>query len=308
MPSEIETEISAEQVREQVMVRRDPAEMAEYTRTVPILFDQFQEAIGYVTNLLERAQRTKRPGGVWLLGEGGCGKSFVLDHILRRHKPTEGQFERKCPILHLVFSSRPSESDIMLTLLYQLGQDLNLLRNRDNAELERTLVAALAAAQTLLILCDEAQHLWLNIHASRVADRLGARVGDLLKRIYDQSGVAFIFAGTPGLQKILDTDSQSATRWKGLFSLQAFQLGTEFEDVLAAIDEAMPMRTLSGLDKTADKIHLITGGNLRNLKDFLAEAVFLAAKNSSPNISQHLHQACKNTFGSAKPNPFKTYE
>ena len=78
MPSEIETEISAEQVREQVMVRRDPAEMAEYTRTVPILFDQFQEAIGYVTNLLERAQRTKRPGGVWLLGEGGVWEKFCF--------------------------------------------------------------------------------------------------------------------------------------------------------------------------------------------------------------------------------------
>lgn len=303
IPKEIEVEISAEQLREQIMDRSDPGEMAEFTRTVPILFDQFRDALEYANNLLDRTQRTKRPGGAWYLGDGGSGKSFVLEHILKRHKPIETQFVRKCPILFLVFSSRPSESEVMLTLLYQLGQDLNLLRSHSNSEIEKILISALSIAQTIAILCDESQHLWLNSLAARVADRMGGRTGDLLKRIYDQSGVAFIFAGTPGLQQILDSDSQANTRWKGVFSMQPFQLNAEFEDVLAAMDEAIPMNETIGLDRMAEKIHMVTNGNFRNLKDFLAEAVFLAARDKAPNISHHLQQACKNTFGS-KLNPF----
>ena len=296
-------EVSAEQLREQIRSRQNPDEMYEYIRTIPILFDQFHEALQFANNLLERTKRTKRPGGVWFIGDGGAGKSFLLEQILKRNQPEETTFSRTCPILYLTFSSRPTESDIMLTLLYQLGQDLNLIRNRNNAELEKILISALAAAKTIAILCDEAHHLWLNTLAPRVADRIGGRCGDLLKNIYDKSGVAFIFAGTPGLHNILEIDSQASTRWKGVFDLKIFHNGPEFQDILAAIDEAIPMHEPSRLDEYSDQIHLITKGNFRDLKDFIAEAVYLAAKKKASNISGYLYQACKNTFGD-QHNPF----
>lgn len=303
IPKEVKVQISAEQLRLQIMERHDPSEMAEFTRTVPIAFDQFQDAVNYAQNLLKRAKRTKRPGGVWFLGEGGSGKSFLLEQILKQYQPEESVYARICPILYLAFSSKPSESEILLSLLYQLGQDLQLTRTRSNSELEKILISALDVAKTIAILCDEAQHLWLNVLAARVADRVGGRAGDLLKRIYDQSGVAFIFAGTMGLHKILDGDTQAATRWKGVFNLKTFTLGDEFADILAALDEATPMREIAQLDQQAESLFLVTNGNFRNLKDFLAEAVFLAASENQPSIAPFLHQACKNTFGD-KPNPF----
>jgi len=300
IPLEIKDEISAEQVRQLVIERNDANEMAEFARTVPIMFDQYKEAIEYANNLLERKKRSSKPGGVWYLGEGGCGKSFILEYILKTNPPHESTFLRKCPILYIVFSSTPTERSILQTLLKQLGQNEQLMAAQSNDKLEETLIHALKVAQTLAILGDEAHHLWLNIKASQASN--------LIKRIYDQSGVAFVFSGIPTLYQTLSDDPQVSTRWKGVFNLSQFQLGPEFEDVLAALDEAIPMQKISNLDRMAEKIHLITQGNLRNLKDFISEAVFLAATGKSEIILPYLHQACKNTFGQKHANPFDKNE
>jgi len=300
IPPEIKDEVNAEQIRQLVMERNNASEMAEFARTVPIMFDQYKEAIEYANNLLERKKRSAKPGGVWYLGEGGCGKSFILEYILKSNPPQESTFQRRCPILYIVFSSTPTERGILLTLLKQLGQNETLMEAQNNDKLEETLIYALKVAQTLAILGDEAHHLWLNAKAYQAAN--------LMKRIYDQSGVAYVFSGIPTLYQALSDDPQISTRWKGVFNLTQFQLGPEFEDVLAALDEAVPMKKISNLDQMSEKIHLITQGNLRNLKDFISEAVFLAANAKSEIILPYLHQACKNTFGQKQANPFETYE
>lgn len=283
-----------------------PAERAEFTRTISISVDGYRHANDFVDALLDRSARSPRPGGLWLLGDGGVGKSFILEAVYRRHPPSESQTKRHCPILSLSFSSRPSESEILLTVLLQLGQNPKSIRYQNNAELMDHVVDAVSTGGALAILFDEAHHLWLNTSAKRVTDRMGGRLGDFLKRFYDRTGLAYIFAGTNGLHDLLDADSQASTRWPGTLRLHPFADDEKFRGLLAALDMAIPMPKPAGLttDSLASRIFESTKGNFRNLKTLLAQAVYIAASEGAHLISEaHLARAHFLTFCS-ETTPF----
>lgn len=283
-----------------------PAERAEFTRTISISVDGYRQANDFVDALLDHSARSQRPGGLWLIGDGGVGKTFILDGVHRRHPPFESQTKRHCPILSLSFSSRPSESEILLSILLQLGQNPKSIRYQNNAELMDKVVDAVSAGGALAALFDEAHHLWINASAKRVTDRRGGRLGDFLKRFYDLTGLAYIFAGTNGLQELLDVDSQARTRWPGTLRLHPFEDDEKFRGLLDALDQAIPMPEPAGLatDPMASKIYASTKGNFRNLKTLLSQAVYIAASEGAPRITQaHLARAHFLTFCS-ETTPF----
>ena len=253
-----------------------------------------------------RSARDPEPGGLWLLGEGGVGKSFILKYIQEHYPPSETTTARRCPVISLTFSSRPTEKEVISLLLMQLGQDPSMLRFQTLSELEHILVMAIRSADTLAILMDEAHHVWLNVNAARVADRIGGQVGDFLKHLYTRTGVAFIFCGMPGMERILMVDSQAKTRWNGVFRLSLFSYDLEFLSVLASLDESLPMAEKSNLHEPelSAKIFKVCEGNFRVLKNFLAQAVFFAAQAGSKSIAPHLSMACTMIFGQSH-NPFE---
>ncbi|WP_322880628.1 TniB family NTP-binding protein [Pandoraea sputorum] len=290
--------LQGEALRQHILTTT-PQQRAEYMRMVSVNVDGFRKGLDFAEHLIRRSERTSCPGGLWVIGDGGVGKSFIIDALHTRHAPVETPLARYCPVLRLRFASRPAESEIILGLLLQLGQDPATLHYQRNADLEQYLLDALPVCQTLAILFDEANHLWLNVQAKRTADRLGGRLGDFLKRFYDKSGLAFIFAGTNGLQNILEGDSQASTRWSGVLRLSPFAYDESFIGVLAALDEAMPMREPSGLatEALAHRLFEASNGNFRLLKNLLSEAVFLAAVDDAPSVSQaHLARAHFMTF------------
>ncbi|MGX8883982.1 hypothetical protein ACWWD9_12310 [Methylovorus sp. SPW-M1] len=142
--------------------------------------------------------------------------------------------------------------------------------------------------------------------SKRTKDRFGGPIGDFLKRLYDQSSVAFIFSGTEGLNEYLEVDSQASTRWPGMLKLKPFDYDDHFIGVLRALDEAIPMAHPSGLDspELSEKMFKSCMGNFRLLKTILCKAVKYASINSHVSIQlEHLHQAHEWTFAQAK-NPF----
>jgi len=283
VPSPVEQRASA--------LKGTAAERAEFTRHVSVDVDGYRLANKYIDGLIARSEWTRHPGGFWILGDGGVGKSFILDAVYRRYPPSETQTTRYCPILILSFASRPSESDILISLLLQLGQDPGTLSYQNNSELEEILLEALPACKVLGILFDEAHHLWLNTKAKRIADRQGGRLGDFLKVFYDRSGLAYIFAGTSGLENLLESDTQASTRWAGKIKLQPFADDEKFRGLLYSLDEALPMQEQMGLscEPLASQLFNATLGNFRLLKALLAEAVFIAASEGMPKLTtKHL--------------------
>lgn len=279
--------------REEVLLGT-PEQKYAYVECVPIHVESFTQSREFIDALFERSKRTNRPGGLWILGDGGVGKSFILNDIHERYIPIDTETARTTPVLSLTFDERPAVSNILIQLLLQLGQDPDLLHYKKNADLQHYLVDAIPECGTLAILFDEAHHLWLHTSAKRNLDRRGGILGDFLKQLYDKTSVAYIFSGTPGLVDICDSDHQARTRWSGTLRLKPFELNEKFIGLLMAIDHALPFPELSGLAEIdiATKLYQSTKGNFRLLKRLLAEAVFLAAKDNAPKLStKYLAQA-----------------
>ena len=262
-----------------------PDDRAQYVLDVPIAFDEYRRANKYIDALLARAKVAKKPGGLWIIGEGGRGKSFILERLLKRLKPVEGDHRRLSPVLYLTFEARPSIGEIYIRLLVQLGQDPRSLKGLSLKELRDTLRDAVKTAGVLLIAFDEAQHLWV-LATKKSKGEAGGALGATLKRLYDFLGVAFVFIGTPPLDEIRRQDEQT-TRWPGLSFLKAFVYNEEFLGVLATLDQCLPMPERANLidSKLSKAIFDSCRGSFRLLKMLLAEAVRSASQNGEKNIS-----------------------
>jgi len=269
-----------------------PDARAQYVLDVPIAFDEYRRANKYIDALLARSKVSQKPGGLWIIGEGGRGKSFILERLLKRLKPVEGDHRRLCPVLYVTFESRPSIGEIYIRLLLQLGQDPRSLKGQSLKDLRDTLGDAVKTAGLLLIAFDEAQHLWVLASKKNKGDA-GGSLGATLKRLYDFLGVAFVFIGTTPLDEIRRQDAQT-TRWPGLSFLNAFSYNEEFLGVLGALDECLPMPDKAKLsDITLSKpIFESCRGSFRLLKMLLSEAVRIASQEEAKQISlQHLADA-----------------
>lgn len=267
-----------------------PADRASFALGLTVNVKGFVQATSFMESLLERARRTKCPGGLWILGLGGCGKTFALSSFVDKHPHVDNGDTRVCEVLRLPFDGRPSESDILLAILLLLGQDPSALKHHRNADLNRMVRSAIEQCKVKMILFDEAQHIWLKTSSStkRSGDRLGGHLGDFLKRLYDETGVAFVFAGTPGLTALLEQDTQASTRWPGMKHLEQFRYDENFLQLLDILDAALPMESPAGLSEARLSKQLFEGsqGNFRRLKQFLAEAVFVAATERSRTVQR----------------------
>lgn len=300
-----EHELTPLEMREKAM-KGTPRERAEFTRSVSVEVDGYRRGLDCAEKLIARAAETKSPGGLWILGDGGTGKTFINDCLIKRHKPVETVEFRYCPVLYLTFESRPSESDVLLDILVQCGQDPDAIRYQNNKDLMNITLEAIAACDTAAALFDEAHHLWLSASGKRVQDRAGGRLGDFLKRFYDKSGIAYIFSGTPGLKSLYDADTQARTRWCGVLELEPFACDEKFVGLLAALDQAIPMNEPAGLATSGmyPRMHAACTGNFRLLKNLLAETVRLAAAEGANSISmRHLAETYRALFCSEQ-TPF----
>ncbi|MFQ6332644.1 TniB family NTP-binding protein [Methylophilus sp. 3sh_L] len=283
-----------------------PAQKYAFMENVAINVDSFQNARDFIDALLMRTTRAKRPGGLWIVGEGGVGKSFILADLINRYPQMDTDVARITPVLGISFEERPSVSSILIELLIQLGQDPQLIHYRRNADLQRMLIDALPSCGTMAIFFDEAQHLWLTARSRKSLDRKGGALGDFIKQLYDKTHVAFIFCGTPGLTEIFKEDSQANTRWSGTLQLKSFNYDSVFIGLLKVLDQAAPLREECGLAKNyAEKLYQSTRGNFRLLKRLLAEAVYIAAMQDADKLSaEHLAEAHFGIFCDQE-NPFK---
>ena len=290
--------------REEAM-RGSPNQKYQFVQEVTVQIEEFKQAREYIDALLERGKHTSKPGGLWIVGDGGVGKSFLLKDAHQRHPQLDTDIARITPLLTLNFEGIPSISSLLIEMLLQLGQEPELIRGQTNSELRKMLIDALPACGTSGVLFDESQHFWLR--TKRTADRNAGAFGEYLKELYDDTSLAFIFTGTPGLRDVFENDNQVYTRWSGLLNLEPFKFGDQFFGVLAALDQAIPLPEPAGLTnpKLAEKLFASTKGNFRLIKRMLAEAVLLADKDGAESLDLHYLAKAHFLIFCSRENPFK---
>jgi hypothetical protein len=283
-----------------------PAEKAEFTKQTAINVPKLLLAKDYTSALFDRVGATRSPGGLWLFGEGGTGKTFIFESLIKANRPSDSLVRRTVPLLYLPLAGRPAIRDMLIGLFVQLGQHPEAFGRITNDALERDLLEALVVCGTKGVLIDEAHHIYLSATTRRV-DRYGGVLGDFIKRFYDRSEIAFVFAGSAGLEAAYENDRQLSTRWSGRIHLHPFRYDDEFIAVLNALDELVPLPERCGFGSGAlpEQLFEACAGSFRTLKALVSSAVYIAAGEDAHRIhKRHLQRAYFLTFCKTD-GPFK---
>lgn len=271
-----------------------------------VLFPAFDVALRTAAFLIRQAEFLDEPGGLMILAEGGCGKSFIGEQLALDFPRTESLYELYVPVVFITIPEDRDEKSLMVNLLSQLGERVGK-NDFTAAELESKLIEAFRRVKCRCIFVDEAQRLDTTTKNRRQADRKMGLIGERLKTLYSKAGVAIILAGTPSLQDLVLSDPQYKTRWSASVQLAPFAMGPEFQGVLNALATLVPLvgKTDFSRFEVASAIWTSCDGYFRRLKNLLCNALAIAIDELATSIApHHLQQAYLRSSDFNKTNPF----
>lgn len=278
----------------------------QFFRRRVVLFPAFEVAFRTATFLIRQAEFLDEPGGLMILAEGGCGKSFIGEQLALDFPRVESVYELEVPVVFITIPDDHDVKDMMVDLLAQLGERVS--KNDFTAdELESKLIEAFRRVKCRCIFVDEAQRLDTISKNRRQADRKMGAIGERLKTLYAKAGVAIILAGTPSLQELVLSDPQYRTRWSASVRLEPFKMEADFLGVLNALAALVPLpgKTDFSRIEVASAIWTSCEGYFRRLKNLLCNALSIAIDESAACITiSHLQQAYLRTSDFNKTNPF----
>ena len=278
----------------------------QFFRRRVVLFPAFEVALRTAAFLIRQAEFLDEPGGLMVLAEGGCGKSFIGEQLALDFPRTESLYELHVPVVFITIPDSHDEKDLMVNLLSQLGEQVGK-SDFTAVELESKLIEAFRRVKCRCIFVDEAQRLDTTTKNRRQADRKMGPIGERLKTLYSKAGVAIILAGTPSLEELVLSDPQYKTRWSASVRLEPFAMGPEFQGVLNALAALVPLpgKTNFSQFEVASAIWTSCDGYFRRLKNLLSNALAMAIDESATSLTpHHLQQAYLRSSDFNKANPF----
>jgi len=290
------------------MIARSPGVRAQFVLDLTIFTDQLNQGVASIEAMMHRAGQISAPGGEIILGEGGTGKTFLINRMLKRFPPHHSRLVSFVPVVTIKLEETPMTEKFKVSILKALGHAsaTKLLSSSERAD---DVISALAACGARCLLIDEGHHLQLTSGARRNKDRLAGPLGEYLIGLYEKIGLAFIYFGTPSLGDLFAYDKQLSTRWPGRISLAPYALDEHWLALLDSLDDALPMQAKAGLAEptVAAKIYEFTLGYFRCLKSFLSEAVRQAAIDHADRLENRHLQLAYYLLGFPPPNPFGEY-
>lgn len=286
LPETIKSEKSSPEKERARALNGSPAEREAFTVKVVVHTPHLKLIDDCVQSLMEVACRIPFPGGFCVTGEGGTGKTVLLEHIKRRYPSEEGYFAAKRTVVELRLPERPTGNGIAQLLLNEMGNEL-VARGKAPVDIYQTLYKTLNACGTKLLLIDEAQHLLPTYKPRSNAARLTGAAGDFLKLLHDKTSIPIGFFGPPEIAGTFDRDAQLRSRFPGRIRLNEYAGDAAWNQVLAALDKALPLSESSHLSypEISKWLHKSSQGNFRELKRILGRAVFLASRDRKNTLT-----------------------
>ena len=266
----------------------------------------FEQAIDTAGRLMKYALSMPEPGGLQILAAGGSGKTFLKKNLLEEYPAVDSLYKLVVPFVAIELLSTDGEKELLAGILAQCGERLNPSLFTAN-ELENKIVDAFKEVGVHGLYIDEANRLDTATKNSRKDGHKLGPIGERLKLIHGRTKVAFIFAGTPELEALLDSDPQYSTRWSAKVRLAPFELNDEFRGVIHALAEALPLPGETDFSNPAfaEAMWCACAGNFRVLKKLLCDALVAAYEDKAGRIlPTHLAKAWNMTGDFSKPNPF----
>jgi Bacterial TniB protein len=268
----------------------------------------FSQVMKAMDRLFQMAGEFDMPQGMLLQGPTGVGKTSVFKYFCQS-LPSSNLFSPGLGAVGIRSSMRPSVGYLIRSLLWAYrypftkGSDAHLYARRG------LLIDLIRQKRTRLLFIDEASGL-LTKGVHRSEDRHETDVSDLLREIVDECKLSLVCASVTGGDAIDRLDPALASRVSVRLKLDDFAADAQWLGFLRAYAKQCDAFDLAIFaDNTVAKLlHMATGGNLREFKRLMTEAVLVAVDASRSSVCvEDLARSFGLIYGSAceKENVFQ---
>ncbi len=257
-----------------------------------IQFHHVQRLLEKMEDLLSQDITVEEADNLFIVGESGVGKSWLLKKFLGIHPHVKHDDYTEIPVLYTSVPSKSSIDDLASAMLLSMGSPFwNRGKTKD---LTAQLYTLLKACRVRMIILDEVNHL---------VDKGGVKthylLADWLKLLTEEARIPIVLAGIPRATRLLETNEQFRGRFREVvpikpFSVEDDRLMAEFQGVMKAFKGLIPELLkvdISGSELT-HRFAFASAGRLREIRRLLVRVVELAYRNSSG-------QATLQTFAAA---------
>ena len=228
-----------------------------------------------------------RPARTYLLvGDSGAGKSTILKRFWNQHAVVSEELRERMDVVYSEVPAAATRPGTMRAILTALG--VGVSSRATEADLTRILVHHLRGMGVRVLILDEAQHL-----VDRETGRFAYATADWFKSLAN-SGIALVIAGLPEAALAYEHNVQLERRSMGSQRLRGFEWDGDDEGdwmtLLRGLVGRLPLADTSCL-LTGDiphRLHMVTGGYLGRLVDFLSLVIMEAGKRSLTGVSREL--------------------
>ncbi|GFN33852.1 TniB family NTP-binding protein [Paenibacillus xylaniclasticus] len=293
----------------------------EHVKKIIVTHPQYQEVYEELEEIHITSKGSVQASQLNICGRTGAGKTTIVTKYVEQFPRRLTDTGTIIPVLYVKVPPRLKTPKALASKI--LGQMGDLFANSGtDEELGRRIVQFVHDCQTEMIILDEFQHL-----IDRDTQNVLATASDWLKLLTEELNIPVILCGLPESEAIFEYNEQIDGRYPRRIILEPFGFEDQaqqkkFRMFLKKLDEELPLSEYSNLSDPvlASKIHYVTEGVPRYIKDLLIEATKLSLKRGLDYINEDsLHDAfhrltrsnqryAVNPFGDDRFNYFEAVE
>lgn len=284
----------------------------EHLKSLIIHYPNYSNLIEELDLLFHLSNQSISPGGLYIYGETGVGKSTLTqefrDKYPRENVVLEDREYTRIPILHVKVPPKATNRMLASKILEVMGDPLH--HKGTEGELTSRLYYFVEQLEIKMIILDEFQHL---IDAD--TDHVLTSASNWVKSFTEELNIAVVLCGMPESIKVFISNPQLDRRYCNKIELKPFAFNNVEETIifrtfLKKIEMQLPFPTPSNISDPyiASKIFYISKGIPFYVMKLIEEAVLFALLGGSDCIDEtYLEKACNKIIQAGRPfviNPF----
>jgi len=231
-----------------------------------VMHKQFQQAYEGILDLIYLNSLSDVCYGGVVIAPSGCGKTSLIK-LVQQTLTNTPELPNDSMCLSISVGANANIGQLISKLMKQLGYQ-TVVRTSTISEQSALLATTLKERKVVAIFIDESQHI------SRGKRTLSAAaITDWIKELRDASGVVILMMGTREFIPLAESNDQLASRAPATFSLSEFQCDESWSGLLTKIAREVTAFDLSPIIKFSKKLHKVTNGVPRTLKQMLIASV-----------------------------------
>lgn len=268
-----------------------------------ILHPDFKNALESMKRIHTLAPKFDMGQGMVITGPAGVGKTSIFKYFCRSLPKTD-LLDKNYSAVAVRLQKNFTAASVVRGLLehfdhpFTRGTDAQLMTRRNRV------FDYLIENETHLLFIDEAGGLLENNlehgHRYRLAFQAG-EIADLIREVMDKCRVAVVLSGICANTSLATIDQGLSSRMTVFHEIKPFVLSGSWISLLGGISAGFSAHDSSIIKRhdIAALLHSITGGNLRNLKRLLIEAVLISMDQGDSGLTlPSLSLALKRVHGS----------